>query len=305
MPVANVGESREPTETDNRARAGWAGAAFVLLTASASMGACDSSSDEPATTLCSEECAACCVREGCPADEPEVGGRCETDVLPGQPPEPSCTYSRGADSCPATYRCVLDVWHRLAAPESGQGCPFAGQECHSEQECLRVNAVCGVDHTWSVGTYDVCNCDSTASCDCTLVLECPYDQPVEGKPCQPDKPLCNLGTGACHYGGGCSELLATCGAGGWELELVPNPLCVCLETYEQAACEALGCEWLTPGCGELLTLASSGCFATEPCADHDDCPTGYICDQRLVNGCADSCDCDFMRNVCVVPPPFD
>lgn len=131
-----------------------------------------------------------------------------------------------------------------ACPEDfGGDCPY-GAEC--------------VDGTW------ICNECSTG---CETPGTCPASPPAPGGICSGFPPY------SCSYEsiGDCSNATATytCSGGSWsEPSYSRCSQVLCRELVDAETCDASGCRWLEPGCGEEpLPLPAAGCFDLEPCTE--------------------------------------
>ncbi len=217
---------------------------------------------------------------GCPEQKPVTGAIC---TAPGE----SCDYQDGP--CVMTFACdaqekawsvdssvcvpaAVDCW----AASDGDVCAIPGETCGEGGDCGGFENECGDDHRWQTVYYDGGDCWDP----CEGFYECPATPPAEGSACEPSCP----GTSACNYPDGCGGTYATCGDDGqWHLAIgdcPPPPVDPCSAYGAQTDCEASGCRWLVPGCGDP-PLPQAGCYAPTDCTPAD-CASPYFTCQEVV-----------------------
>lgn len=145
-------------------------------------------------------------------------------------------------------------------PVHGASCPEVALVCAYEDEgpCPSTyNATCAPDGRWEVeSTFVSCN-----------PPPCPVERPVAGTDCvAPWEDVC-------EYDGLCpAPDQFRCVDGTWVFD---SPLCnppppsACLQQAQEQCATLPGCEWLYPGCGDLISLPEPSCH-----------PAGYPCDQN-------------------------
>ncbi len=135
------------------------------------------------------------------------------------------------------------------------------------------------------------------------VHECPEFEPVPLTSC-PD-----ISEGeTCEYPSemdcGPAFVSFTCEDGVWSQPSYPrcSPL-VCGEILDPEACDASGCRWREPGCGEdPIPLPAAGCFDVEPCTEGSCWNGDEICmPVSVLPDCVDEgCDaCGIVESLCV------
>ena len=222
------------------------------------------------------------VGSGCPAAMPASGAACDAA---GE----SCDYTDG--QCTTTFQCAEGTWETgaqdcLSPPvdcwsaSEGDFCAVPGDSCgEGAGWCAGgFENTCGDDHRWHTGYYEGANC-------CPEWAQCPATEPYEGEACDP----CYDATD-CSYEGFCGGSYASCGQDGvWHVavsDCPPPPIDPCAELGTQADCEATGCRWLIPGCGEPA-LPNAGCFAPTDCTPGD-CYSPYSsCQEVVIDPCWD------------------